>query len=65
VSLIGGVAIALDDDKDGDKRYEDGAAFVASSMLISDTGKGACRWNYDSATVCLYHRCHDRNAVAL
>jgi len=36
VSLIGGAAIALDEDKDGDNRYGDGAAFVASSMLIAE-----------------------------
>jgi hypothetical protein len=36
VSLAGGAAIALDKDQDGDKRYGDGAAFVASSMLVAE-----------------------------
>lgn len=36
VSLIGGSAIAMDKDEDNDHRYDDGAAFFISSMLIAE-----------------------------
>ncbi len=36
VSVLGGAAIALDKDDDGDHRVGDGAAFLASSMLIAE-----------------------------
>jgi len=36
VSLAGGVAIALDEDDEDDYRYDDGAFFFASSLLIAE-----------------------------
>ncbi|MFZ2631416.1 MAG: hypothetical protein WA081_18745 [Desulfosalsimonadaceae bacterium] len=36
VSLIGGAAIAMDEDEDNDHRYDDGAAFLISSMLVAE-----------------------------
>jgi len=36
VSLIGGAAIALDEDEEGDYRYDDGAIFFASSLLFAE-----------------------------
>jgi hypothetical protein len=36
VSILGGTAIALDEDENEDYRYGDGAFFFASSMLIAE-----------------------------
>jgi hypothetical protein len=36
VSVLGGTAIALDQDDDNDYRYGDGAFFFATSMLVAE-----------------------------